>query len=221
MVSVEIIIEEVITMLEIINTIRRDGNELFLDKTNNFKAKLEDFWMWAHSDLLGNAERGILAEYIVALALGVNLGTRTEWDSYDIITDGGIKVEVKSSGYIQTWFQKTYSEIKFGIQPTQAWDKGSNTYESSKKRQADVYVFCIHMHKEQETINPLDLQQWEFYVLNSNVLNKKVSLQKSILLNPLKKLGAVPCNFECLKEVVNNEYNRGISNNLVSEEYKI
>lgn len=121
------------------------------------------------------------------------------------------KVEVKPSAYIQTWFQKRYSNIIFGIQPTQAWDEQSNTYEREKTRQADVYVFCILKHKEQTTINPLDLHQWEFYVLNSKVLNEKVPLQKSISLNRLKKLGAVLCGFESLNELVRNQHNQSKS----------
>lgn len=195
-------------MLETINTSKKYGNEPFLNENNNLKVTLIDFWAWAHSDLIGNAERGILAEYIVGMALDVNHETRTEWNSYDILSNDGIKVEVKSSGYIQTWVQKTYSNIKFGIQPTQAWDKPSNTYENIKRRQSDVYVFCIHKHKDQTTINPLDLQQWEFYVLNSKVLNEKVPLQKSISLSRIKELGAVLSDFKSLNEVVRSQYNK-------------
>jgi len=33
---------------------------------------LLSFWQWAYSDLIGNTERGALAEYIVACALGIN-----------------------------------------------------------------------------------------------------------------------------------------------------
>jgi hypothetical protein len=113
---------------------------------------------------------------------------------------------VKSSGYIQTWIQKSYSNIIFGIQPTQAWDKQSNTYESTKKRQSDVYVFCIHKEKNPEMINPLELIQWEFYVLNTEILNDKVSLQKTITLSRLKELGAELCDFENLNKVIHNHY---------------
>ena len=39
-------------------------------------ACLLDFWRWSGSDLVGNTQRGILAEYLVALALGANDGLR-------------------------------------------------------------------------------------------------------------------------------------------------
>ncbi len=31
---------------------------------------IKDFWQWAYSDLVGNTDRGTLAEYIVAKAIG-------------------------------------------------------------------------------------------------------------------------------------------------------
>lgn len=42
------------------------------------KRTLLDFWRWAASDLVGNALRGILAEYIVACALDVPQSVRVE-----------------------------------------------------------------------------------------------------------------------------------------------
>ncbi len=38
-----------------------------------------DFWSWAYSDLLSNANRGVFAEFIVAVALGVHEQPRLEW----------------------------------------------------------------------------------------------------------------------------------------------
>ena len=81
------------------------------------------FWQWSSSDLLGNTMRGVLAEYIVATALNA-LGERPrqEWVAYDILTPEGIKVEVKSSAYLQTWSQKKLSAVLFRIAPTKGWD---------------------------------------------------------------------------------------------------
>ncbi|WP_411876819.1 hypothetical protein [Vulcanococcus limneticus] len=42
---------------------------------------LQQFWQWAGSDLISNSQRGILAEFLVAHALGVDSGVRTEWDA--------------------------------------------------------------------------------------------------------------------------------------------
>ena len=43
-----------------------------------------DFWSWAYSDILGNRNRSIFAEFIVGSALGVVDTARIEWDSVDL-----------------------------------------------------------------------------------------------------------------------------------------
>lgn len=59
-----------------------------------------DFWRWAYSDFLSNTLRGVLAEYIVASALGCTEAPRREWHAYDLVTAGGIRVEAKSAAYL-------------------------------------------------------------------------------------------------------------------------
>ena len=58
---------------------------------------------------MDNAERGALAEYLVACALGVADNVRVNWDKYDLLSPEGIAVEVKSSGYLQSWDQNELS----------------------------------------------------------------------------------------------------------------
>lgn len=179
-----------------------DGSASLTSTDGSAVAHLSDFWSWAHSDLMGNTERGILAEYIVACAIGVEKKERIEWAPYDLCSKEGIHIEVKSSGYLQTWGQKKLSSPTFGIQPTYGWDPSTNEYESEKRRQADVYVFCLHTHTDPETANPLDLSQWEFYVISTNELNQTVGNQKRISLGSLIKLGAIKCVFQTLYETI-------------------
>jgi len=146
-----------------------------------------------------NAERGVLAEYIVACSLELNNTTHISWDKYDLLTDDGISVEVKTSAYIQTWKQKSLSKLSFGIQPTYGWDSNTNELGKDKKRQADIYVFCVHKHTEQDTINPLDISQWEFYLSPTSTLNAKFGNQKTTSLSALKKAGAELCAYNNLK----------------------
>ena len=40
------------------------------------------------------------------------------------------------------------------------------------KRVAHVYVFCLLKHKCQETIDPLNVEQWEFYVVPTSKLDR-------------------------------------------------
>ena len=72
-------------------------------------ATLQNFWEWYASDIFSNVERGIFAEYIVAVGVGDNrimTEARDGWGPYDLLSSDGIKIEVKSSGYIQDWPQK-------------------------------------------------------------------------------------------------------------------
>ncbi len=65
---------------------------------------------WAYSNLLTNITRGLFAKFLVGTALGAVEGTRTEWDSFDLLYQGA-KIEVKSSAYLQSWPQEKPSAI--------------------------------------------------------------------------------------------------------------
>ncbi len=168
----------------------KSGSEPFRNDGQPLTANLLDFWRWSASDLVSNATRGILAEYIVAQALGQVTGVRAEWDAYDLVTSAGLKVEVKSSAYLQSWFHEKLSAIGFGIRPTFAWASDTNELETERRRQAGVYVFCVLAHKNKATVDPLDLDQWVFYVVPSAVLDEQCPTQKHISLSGLLRLDA-------------------------------
>lgn len=150
---------------------------------------LLDFWQWSTSDLVSNATRGVLAEFLVAMALGVPLDQpREEWAAWDLTTPEGIKVEVKSAAYVQSWSQKDLSKITFNTPKTRAWDADCNQQSQEVRRQADVYVLCLLAHKDKTAINPLDLSQWEFFVLPTSVLDARARSQHSITLPSLLRL---------------------------------
>lgn len=188
--------------LSAIEVTRKSGSESFILDGSPLPISLLSFWQWSASDVVSNATRGILAEYIVTSAIGVSDSIRTQWDAYDIKTDSGIKVEVKSCAYVQSWGQKKHSSIKFGIQPTREEDMVSKKYSHLVVRQADVYVFCLLTHKDKNTINPLDLGQWVFYVLSTKVLNETIGAQKSISLSSLERLTPNKCKYSDLKASV-------------------
>lgn len=178
---------------------KKTGAEMFMGMNHS----LLDFWAWAHSDMISNAERGRFAEYIVSCAVQSPSQYRIEWDAVDVVAANGIKVEVKSSAYLQAWSQEKLSSIQFDIAPKKSWDSVTNLYSETKLRSADVYVFCLFASTEPKTANPLDLKQWEFYVLSTNVLNDCVPQQKKIGLNSLIKLGAKKVCFDEIYDAVN------------------
>ncbi len=178
-----------------IKVTRKNGNEQFQDNEKLLTFNLLSFWQWSSSDLVGNTLRGMLAEFIVASAVGSTEGTRTEWDAFDIETPDKIKIEVKSSAYVQSWSQQKLSSICFGIQPTLGWDAKSNTYSKQRIRQSDIYVFCLLAHKNKDTIDPLNLDQWVFYIMAAETLNKAVGNQKTIALSSLEKLKPIKVKY--------------------------
>jgi hypothetical protein len=173
---------------------RLTGSEAFTDSDRDLGFDVQSFWRWSSSDLVSNAMRGVLSEFLVAQALGVaEESIRQEWDPYDLTAPDGTKVEVKSASYIQTWYQRDYSRISFNVPKTLGWDAETGRESVEPKRQADVYVFCLLYHRDQSTINPRDVSQWKFYVLPTSVLDGRERSQHSIALNSLEALcPAVP-----------------------------
>jgi hypothetical protein len=189
--------------LDAIDTVPKTGQEPFVYEGRELGVDVQRFWAWSCSDLIGNAMRGVLAEFIVGLALGcVDRGIRIEWDSADLRTDDGTRIEVKSSAYLQSWKQPALSKVSFGIQPTTGWDAKTNTIAAVRERQSDVYVFCLFKHTEKTTANPLDLDQWDFFVISTRRLNAEVGNQKSITLGSLRRRQPLHARFSELVHAV-------------------
>ncbi len=177
------------------------GNESLVSGGKSLGLSVLDFWRWSTSDLVNNSTRGVLAEFIVAYALGISFeSVRDPWRAYDLITPEGITVEVKSAAYVQSWYQRRLSTIVFNTPKTRAWDADSNLQEKTSKRQAQVYVFALFAHQDKKTINPLDLDQWLFYVLPTKVIDERVRSQHSITLTSLEKLAGSGCRITEVRE---------------------
>lgn len=176
----------------------------FNDKTTGFV--ISDFWKWSSSDILSNATRGILAEFIVGSAIGIDFNKiRNEWDSYDLLSPEGIKIEVKSAAYIQSWKQEKYSNISFSIKPTFSLDDDKKQQDEAPIRHSDIYVFCLLKEKDQQKINPLKLEQWDFYIIKTVELNRVFGEQKSVRLSSLQKL-IEPKSYNQIREEVKAIY---------------
>lgn len=146
----------------------------------------QSFYQWAYADHLANANRGILAEYLVGTALGCDMTRpRREWDRHDLITPRGVTVEVKASGYVQSWPQKAPSRIVFNVGRTIGWDAQTNTCDAHPSRSSDVYVFCIHAERDRALADPLDTAQWQFIVIPTPTLDRELDTQATITLSEL------------------------------------
>jgi hypothetical protein len=135
---------------------------------------------------------------------------RDEWAAFDLKTASCVKIEVKSAAYIQSWQQRDYSKIQFSIRKTQAWDAETGVYITKARRHADVYVFALLRHKDQDTVDPLDVSQWAFYVLSTGALDARTGSQRSIALGSLEKLAGKPHGFRSLATAVERAARRSV-----------
>jgi hypothetical protein len=150
-------------------------------------ASVADFWRFAMSDLRMNNIRGYLAEFLVAGAIGLGDVRRIEWDAYDLLVDDWIRVEVKSSAYLQAWEQQHLSQIEFsGLRGTR-YDPRHGDDPGGRQLNAHVYVFGVQTAKDHDGYNPLDIGQWEFYVLSKSDLDQG-RIGQSLGLKPLDRL---------------------------------
>lgn len=186
---------------------RLSGAESVVGPDGKPVSSLLDYWTWSASDLLGNVQRGVLAEYLVSLALGGAASVRTPWDSFDARSAAGLTVEVKSASYIQQWSQRDYSPIKFPIRETTAWDPHTGKSIGDPCRQAQVYVFALLAHKDKATVNPLDTRQWTYFVLATSALNAHCQQQRSVGLTRLRDLGAREASWKDLAQAVEESLN--------------
>lgn len=186
-----------------IDPIRRSGNESFHLDGQPLNFSLLDFWRWSSSDIISNAKRGVLAEFIVGSALGITQDNiRDEWAAFDLLSPEGIRIEVKSAAYIQSWSQNKLSSISFNVRKTRAWSAETNIQEKEAHRQAQVYVFSLLAHQEKSTIDPLNVKQWRFYVLPTYLLDARSRSQHSITLRSLESLAGGYIFYEGLRNAI-------------------
>ncbi len=169
------------------------GSESFFQKGESVELRVSDFWRWAYSNLVANNLRGYLAEFLVGSDLGVISQLPIEWSDHDLLTKTGIKVEVKSAAYLQSWNQSKRSSISFGIAPARSFNSVTGRRNEIPTRSADVYVFCLLAHKDKSTLDPTNLEQWQFYVLATRKIDAELGNQETLSLNLLLKLQPIQC----------------------------
>ena len=185
----------------------KTGSEKFHRNGLEEKFSVLDFWSWSTSDLVINITCGIVAEFLVAQALDAKEKVRIEWAPHDITTPEGISVEVKSAAYFQSWDQEKLSAIQFNYEKTTPLDEKNGGYRGEVRRAAQVYVFALLSEKDDKSkVDPLNLEQWRFYVMPTKSLENRKRSQQSITLHSLEveknDLKVEIVDFSGLKEAV-------------------
>ncbi len=175
----------------------KTGQEQFTNHGSPIGVSVLDFWRFSYSEL-NSDPRDDIAEYLVAHALGITSPyNKRNWTLYDINYNER-PVEVKSTSYFQTW--RTDSGISqnrtFSIRESKA--EGAAT----AKRHSEVYVFCLLNGNTEIESDPLKLENWDFYVVPTSVINEKCGHNKTISLKRIEKLGYAKIPYANLKEAI-------------------
>jgi len=180
------------------------GKEEFNLNGKSVGFNMLDFWQFAFSSIYDI--QGEIAEFVVARALDIDVPHNKElWTLYDIDYRGA-RIEVKETSYYHPWNEdgKVSQSRKFGI--TMANSSYENPNEPNRfERQNDIYVFCVVNGDTRATSNPLVLDNWDFYVVPTLVINEKCKNNKSISLKRIQQLGYSSVKFDEIKKVVDNE----------------
>lgn len=166
----------------------------------------DEFIAWAFGNTLDNTLRGVVAEFLVHKAVGGISPHRLNWDACDVEMQDGTKIEVKASGYLQSWKQEKASVIQFDISEKDPWLARENRFLGRKCRYSDIWVFAVHAEQDIEQANPLDASQWEFLVTTTPWLNETFPAQKSIRYSVLLNKGLVAVAYSDLPAAI--EYTR-------------
>ena len=188
------------------------GNENFWFDGMPLGFLLCDFWAWSSSDLLKGTLRGALAEFIVATAIGVDTSEAHEdLYPYDLTMPcsgmDDCKIEVKSSAYVNSGAHVGPSEISFRCGRSRRTERGKEVLPAEEARRAsDVYVFCLQFCRDRAEVDPLNLDQWLFYVLPTATFEDKCPNRKTISLPGLHKLRAALVDYGNLRPAIEAAY---------------
>jgi hypothetical protein len=174
------------------------------DERFSFGPTVLEFWRWALGDLRMNTARGYLAEFLVASAVGSSAPIRVEWAAHDVDAGDGARLEVKASGYLQSWTQAESSRPSFSFRSVRAakvWDPALGAYRDvDPEERVDAWIFALQTCRDPEAYDPLDAGQWDFRVVPHRQLLR--SGQTSAGLSFFDRIGADPVGFGELAEAV-------------------
>lgn len=166
-------------------------------------ATLLDFWRWAFSNLRDDRIRGSFAEFMVARLLGETDHPPPSTTVVDIECKDGIGIEVKSSAYLQTWKEQE-SHPSFGglKRKPYEYDVAGRVSYGPAGYHSEIYILALLSEREHQRLDPLDLNQWAFFVLTQQELREAAKDGSSVSLGRLQQNSIQPCNARELKDSV-------------------
>lgn len=203
-----------------------NGTEVFTLKDEKAGFNVLDFWRFQFSNL--SDIQGRVGEFLVAMALKKETPDNNNgWTLWDI-NYREKRIEVKTTAYYQPWrYSKVYikqrwekdtklednQEHNYSEQRTFGITKSRDPKDNEFKRMNDIYVFVLNKGKNKEDADPLKLENWEFYIIPTFIIDKECRNNKTISLGKVKKLiKQVPSfsdglSYDKIKDAVDNAVN--------------
>lgn len=162
---------------------------MFVFEERSAGFEFSDFWKFHYSNIFDL--QGKIAEFIVSKALGIDHAQNDQyWTLWDI-SYRDKRIEIKETSYYHSFNQegKVSKQRTFGI------TMANGSYDPIKSgnndfcRQNDIYVFCLNTGETEESSYPLNLNNWEFYIVPTDVINEKCGSNKTVSLGRIKNLG--------------------------------
>lgn len=154
------------------------GDEHFTFEDMPVNLLLSDFWKWSTSNLSNTALLKDLAEYIVSSAIGCD--ARSDEPHY--LECNGHKIHVSASGYVEEKANRLRSP------------------SFSTCEDADCHIFCLLEHLNRETVNPLHLEQWTFFILPTSSVEGQLPV--ALTVNAVKRLSPITVKYDEIKQTM-------------------
>jgi len=173
------------------------GSESFV----GIVATCVELWRSSCRDFRDYTSRGVLAAFLVAKAVGYVRGKRIGWANYDVETEDGTTIEVKSSAFLQSWGQRQHSRLAFGRLKGRTFDADRNEYGEEPEVRADIFVFAVQTQQDPTVYDMLDVRHWEFWVVRADKVRE--AAYKSVGIGWVKQHADVgPMSFDELGAAV-------------------
>ena len=179
------------------------GNEKFELDGNMLDFNYFNFWQFQYSNVYNLQE--YIAEFLVAKALGLQESCNTEyWTLYDILYQN-MRIEVKQTSYYHPWNEggKVSDQRTFNIAKANShYETGGS--ENRFERLNDFYVFCLLNGDTKESTYPLNLNNWEFYVVTTAFINEHCGVNKTVSLGRIRNFGFKALRLDEIKAEVDS-----------------
>ena len=90
----------------------------------------------------------------------------------------------------------------FSIAKASLADENGNYIDGApKQRNSDIYVFCVFKADDEEQ-DPLDLDNWEFYVVATKTIDEMLGDQKTVRFTRLLELPVIKCRYDGIQNSI-------------------